>query len=76
MSGTFIDDMVRNIINATIVATTGSEGEGQERDAPQVMVSYQRHDKQFLIILAILAILPLAALQHSLNFLFSLWFIA
>ena len=39
MSDAFIQDIVSGIINAALAAVVGSEGEGQERDAPQVMVS-------------------------------------
>ena len=72
-TGTFIDDFVSNAIDIAI-ATIGSEGEGQERDAPQVMVTYATprltfphyfgHYRPFRL---------LQPLQHSLNFLFFLW---
>ena len=39
MLDAFIQDIVSGIINAALAAVVGSEGEGQERDAPQVMVS-------------------------------------
>ena len=65
-TGTFIDDFVSNAIDIAI-ATIGSEGEGQERDAPQVMVTYATPRLTFLIILAIIAISPLAALAAFLE---------
>ena len=73
-TGTFIDDFVSNAIDIAI-ATIGSEGEGQERDAPQVMVTYAtrttNNSSLFWPLLSPFRLLQ--PLQHSLNFLFFLW---